>query len=115
MSVFPAEIARTFQAQKQGEAVQTDSGYSYEWSEVASVIGVIYGATYRDLMLSAQTDFTITHTIVHEGRPVIDINDRFRRAPEGAVGERFFYVNSVEDPGEMGLFSIYAVEERRPG
>lgn len=115
MSSFPPGLAKSFQAQKQGAPEQTDSGYSAGWGTVKTVEMVVVAAGYREIMLSAQLDYTITHMGYQEGPPVLINGDRFRRAARGERPERLLYVRNAEDPGELGLYTIYTLEERTPG
>lgn len=112
---LPPGLFTTWEAQRQGEPVQTDSGFRQNWKPAGTVEAAVPEATYRELMLSAQVDHTITHTVIHQGPPVLSVGDRFRKPPAGGKPERLLYVNGVDDAGELGLWSRYTVEERRPG
>lgn len=55
----------------------------------------------------SRPEHPVTHSIVHLAPPVAEVDDRMVR------GDRHYYVNGVEDPGGLGLWAIYYVEERR--
>ena len=48
----------------------------------------------------------ITHTIVDRGHPKAVETDQL------TCGNRKFYVQGVDEPGQLGLYTIYYVEER---
>lgn len=53
-----------------------------------------------------QLQHPITHTIVQRGRPSAQAEDRIIH------GSRTFYVQGVDEIGELGIATIYYVEER---
>lgn len=53
-----------------------------------------------------QLQHPITHTIVQRGRPSARPEDRMIH------GNRTFYIQGVDEVGELGIVTIYYVEER---
>lgn len=49
---------------------------------------------------------TRSHTIVDRGHPKAAETDQL------TCGNRKFYVQGVDEPGQLGLYTIYYVEER---
>lgn len=48
----------------------------------------------------------ITHTIVQTGKPMAKAEDKL------VLGNRIFLVQGVDEPGSLGVCTIYYVEER---
>lgn len=75
---------------------------------VGRIIGIISQASQSETEQHKQNGHPISHTIVQRGN--ID------RAKPTDVLEledgRRFYVQDVHDPGELGHFTVYGVEER---
>lgn len=77
--------------------------------EGEEIYGIITQASQKEVEQSKQSGHPITHTIVQHGtmnqaKPtdVIAIPNTTRK----------FLVQSVRDPGELGHFTVYKVEER---
>lgn len=76
------------------------------------IIGIISQASQSEIAQSKQSGHPITHTIVQRGAiEVAKPTDILVLRPEEGP-ERKFYVQTVQDPGELGHFTIYKVEER---
>jgi hypothetical protein len=108
----PPGLFRPFQLQKEGEPVRVGSTWRTSWDTLGTVQAALTASTFRQVMLSTQVDYNITHQLIHEGPPRLEVGDRFRRPPEGPREERFFYIREIENPGDLDLWTIYAVEER---
>ena len=67
---------------------------------------VLCGATTEQKLQYQQMEHPISHVISHEGKPVAKTGDRLIH------GDRAFYVQGVDDPGDLGLWSLYYCEER---
>lgn len=77
--------------------------------------GIISQASPREVEQWKQNGHPITHTIVQRGATgnavetdVLELNE----PGSGCCQRRRFLVQSVQDPGELGHFLIYKVEER---
>lgn len=53
-----------------------------------------------------QLQHPITHTIIQKGTPKAEPEDRL------ILGDRIFFIQGVDEPGELDLWTIYYVEER---
>ena len=53
-----------------------------------------------------QLQHPISHIITQKGRPRAETEDRL------TLGNRRFYIHGIDEPGELGLWTIYFVEER---
>ena len=53
-----------------------------------------------------QLQHPITHTIVQTGKPMAKAEDKL------VLGNRIFLVQGVDEPGSLGVCTIYYVEER---
>lgn len=77
------------------------------YQSCGEIIGIISQASQSEIAQSKQNGHPISHTIVQRGS--ID-----RAKPTDVLGldGRRFIVQGVQDPGELGHFTIYKVEER---
>lgn len=55
-----------------------------------------------------QIQHPISHIITQKGRPQAEAGDRLTLTS----GNRRFYIKGVDEPGELGLWTIYYAEER---
>lgn len=70
------------------------------------VSGVLAEADNKQKMRWEQLQHPISHTIVQSGRPNAKAEDKL------ILGERIFLVQGVDEPGSLGICTIYYVEER---
>lgn len=116
-----AKLRREFGVDRPGERVKTEDGYTVPYSRVETIRGMFTEATTRELMLAQQQDFVVTHLVAQKGAPVARLRDRLvlpasaEADDEGSYpdGTRVFEVNGVDNPGELDVYTIYRVEERR--
>lgn len=104
----PGNLYKDFYVAEKKETVdkgKVRTGYKTE--EAILIHAVLANATPKEIERWEQIQHPITHVIVDRGKP---------KAKEGALltsGDRKFYVQGVDEPGQLGLYSIYYVEERR--
>lgn len=79
---------------------------SYDVERPEFLRAILCGASPNEVMRSQQTEHPITHTISHRGKPIAKVGDRL------ILGSRAFYVQSLDDPGDQGLWTLYYCEER---
>ena len=72
----------------------------------SGVHAVLAQATPQEKARWEQIQHPITHTIVDRGHPKAVETDQL------TCGNRKFYVQGVDEPGQLGLYTIYYVEER---
>ena len=72
-----------------------------------SFLAILTDATTAEKEQYNRLSHPITHTITHRGGPVVKEEDYL------ILGDRTFYVQGVEVPGGLNLWTIYNVEERR--
>jgi hypothetical protein len=112
-SALPEGLFSPFQLQAQGEPTRTPAGsWVRPWEERGVEDCALARASFRQVVLSTQVDYNISHQLVHQGPPRLEVGDRFRKPPRGPLDERLYYIREVENPGDLGLWTIYAVEER---
>lgn len=68
--------------------------------------GALAEATPKQKMEWKQLQHPITHTIVQDGRPLAKQEDKL------ILGDRVFLIQGVDEPGSIGVCTIYYVEER---
>lgn len=93
---------------REGGKTETGRPYTGELTAVGRIIGIISQASQTEKEQWKQSGHPITHTIVQRGT-----KDRAKATDilELDDGRRFF-VQGVQDPGELGHYTIYHVEER---
>lgn len=70
------------------------------------IMAVLAEAQPSEIERFRQLEHPITHTITQRGRPRAKAGDRI------VHGSRIFYVQGVDEPGDLGLWTIYYAEER---
>ena len=94
---------------KQGGTTATGRAKATSLSPDGELFGIISQAKQNEIEQWKQNGHPITHTIVQRGSKdrakatdVLELKDTKRR----------FHIKGVNDPGELGHFTIYYVEER---
>lgn len=54
-----------------------------------------------------QLQHPVTHTVIQDGRPRAKAEDKLM------LGSRIFLIQGVDEPGGLGICTIYYVEERK--
>lgn len=106
----PGQGFRRFEVKSRTGGV-TEKGRAYTGSlqKTGEIIGIISQASQKEVEQWKQNGHPITHTIVQHGS-----KDRAKATDVLHIPdtERNFLVQGVQDPGELGHFTIYHVEER---
>lgn len=68
--------------------------------------GALAEATPKQKVEWQQLQHPISHTIIQDGRPKAKAEDKL------ILGERIFLIQGIDDPGSIGVCTIYYVEER---
>lgn len=74
--------------------------------EKRTLKGVLAEATPKQKMEWQQLQHPISHVIVQDGRPKAKVEDKL------ILGGRIFLIQGVDDPGSIGVCTMYYVEER---
>lgn len=95
--------------QKKGGTTASGRPMAKKFLPVGVFYGIISQASQNEIEQWKQNGHPITHTIVQRGTKdrasvtdVLELKGTNRR----------FYVQGVHDPGELGHFTVYKVEER---
>lgn len=80
---------------------------TYDTENAVMIRAILAQATPQEKSRWEQIQHPITHTIVGRGKPKAQENDVM------TCGARKFFVQGVDEPGQLGLYSIYYVEERQ--
>ena len=78
----------------------------YDSDHSVVIHAVLAQATPQEKARWEQIQHPLTHTIVARGHPKAAETDQL------TCGNRKFYVQGVDEPGQLGLYTIYYVEER---
>ena len=116
----PGQGFRPFKVlRRTGATTATGRPYTGSLEEVGKFLGIISQATPREMEQWKQLGTPITHTIVQRGTAqrakATDILELVY--PPSCCGEtppvrRFLVQGQPHDPGELGHFTVYKVEER---
>lgn len=79
---------------------------TYDTAGTTHLLAVLAEAKPDEIERFKQTEHPITHTITQRGRPKAKAGDRL------VHGGRLFYVQGIDEPGELGIWTIYYAEER---
>lgn len=102
-----------------GATTNTGRPYTGSLEQVGTIIGIISQASPREQEQWKQLGTPITHTIVQRGTKdrakATDVLELTTSTPCGCdlpEIRRFLVVGQPQDPGELGHFLVYRVEER---
>lgn len=80
------------------------------------ILGIISQANQREIEQWKQRGHPITHTVIQRGTKgaakADDVLELVREHEDGTKTVRRFLIRGTRDPGEIGHFTVYAVEER---
>lgn len=111
MYLRPGNLFKDFSIEKKGETL---SSRGRARSKYDSQIGeqlkaVLADAKPQEKEQWKQRQHPISHTITQRGKPKAEAEDRL------ILGDRIFFIQGVDEPGALGLWTIYYVEERFDG
>lgn len=105
----PGNLLKDFFVTAAGDTIDSKgrTGRQYRSTDERKLIrAVLAQATPQEKARWEQIQHPITHTIVSNGRPQAKPKELLTHN-----GRRFF-IQGVDEPGELGLATIYYVEER---
>lgn len=93
------------------KARKTETGrpHTSKLEPIGEIIGIISQASQHEKEQWKQSGHPISHTIVQRGT---EYQAKATDVLELPGTDRRFLVQGVQDPGELGHFTIYKVEER---
>lgn len=104
----PGNLFGSFSVERKKDSSGAHGRYASEYEDQGeSLCGSLAEAKSEEIERFRQIGHPISHTIVQRGRKVARVSDRLRR--DG----RYYYVQGVDDPGDLGLWTIYYAEERQ--
>ena len=108
MYLRPGNLFKDFTIEQKGEGTtargRVTSGYSPKSG--AQLSAVLADADPEEKERWQQQQHPITHTITQRGTPLAGEGDRL------VHGSRYFYIQGVNEPGSLGLWTIYYTQER---
>lgn len=78
----------------------------YDSSGTMMLKAALAQATPQEKEQWRQLSHPISHVLTQRGRPKAGVGDRL------VHGKRVFYIQGVDEPGELGIWTIYYAEER---
>lgn len=103
------ELQRTFTIQQRTDSQTARGRVDSTYTGTATLTGVLVDATPFEQEKFRQTQHPITHTIKQTGPKKAEEGDRL--VHDG----RFFYIQTIENPADLGIRTLYRVQERRDG
>lgn len=110
----PGQGFKKFMVKKKGKAL-TSSGKPIkgEYEDVGTIIGILATASQKEQEQWKQNGHPITHKIVQKGIKNAAIATNYLVLSEDGKKDRYFYVQGINNPGELNHMMRYFVEERR--
>ncbi|MCD8195892.1 MAG: hypothetical protein LUE24_03015 [Lachnospiraceae bacterium] len=104
----PENLWKDFTVERKTEAVNSRGRAvdAYDTENPRYIHAILCGASTTEKLAYSQAEHPITHTISHKGKPVAKAGDRL------ILRNRAFYIQSLDDPGDLGLWTLYYCEER---
>jgi head-tail adaptor len=96
----------TIEKKSEGTTARGRVKASYDRSEGTQLRAVLADADPQEKERWQQQQHPITHIITQRGAPLAEEGDRL------IFGQRIFYIQGVDDPGSLGIWTIYYVQER---
>jgi len=111
MYLRPGNLFKDFLIEKKGATLSTRgrARSEYDGETEERIRGVLAEAKPVEKERWRQLQHPISHTITQKWRPQAEAEDRL------ILGERMFFIQGVDEPGAIGLWTIYYVEERFDG
>lgn len=110
MYLKPGNLYKSFVIERSVATVSKNGRPTTSYKEVSEGDGTLRGAlaeaTTQQKIEWSQLQHPITHTIVQDGRPKAKAEDKL------VLGNRVFFIQGVEEPGSIGVCTIYYAEER---
>lgn len=93
---------------RQGGVTKTGRPTTAQLEPAGQILGIISQAGQMEKEQWKQSGHPITHTVIQRG----NINKAEANDVLELEGNRRFLIQGVRDPGELGHFTVYKVEER---
>lgn len=107
MYIRPGNLLRLYIVERP-ESTRTPEGRAAtKFKPIGMLSGVLASASPKEVEAWRQRQHVVSNTIVQAGSPKAKEGDRL------IYKERTFYVQGVDHIAEMGLYTIYYLEERQ--
>lgn len=109
----PGQGFKKFTVKKKGKTL-TSSGKPIKggYEDIGTIIGILATATQKEIEQWKQNGHPITHKIVQQGIKNAAMATNYLVLSETGKKDRYFYVQGVNNPGELNHMMRYFVEER---
>lgn len=92
---------------KKDESVSSRGRVTSGFEKVGTISAVLSETKTNEIERFRQLSHPVTHTIVQSGSPKAQVGDRL------IFENRIFIIQGVDNPGSLGLWTIYYAEERK--
>lgn len=108
MYLRPGNLFKDFTVETTGAAISSRgrTKKEYEKEKGPMIRAVLAEAKPDEKERWRQLQHPISHTITQKGTPKAKAGDRL------IFGSRIFYIQGVDEPGALGLWTIYYADER---
>ena len=108
MYLRPGNLEKEFTVETGQSAVNGNGRPVMKYDKNTGIVikGMLARATAQEIAKFGNLEHPIDHTIVQHGRPKAKPEDKL------ILGNRIFLVRAVDEPGCIGVCTIYYVEER---
>ncbi|MCL6597946.1 MAG: phage head closure protein [Alicyclobacillus macrosporangiidus] len=107
MYLTPNMLWKTFDWQRRTTGQDSRGRPVPGWSSVGQIRGIISDSSPEEKLRYQQMQHPITHEIAVQGSPQAAPGDLL------VLDGRHFFIQDVQDPGGLGMWTLYKVEERR--
>lgn len=107
MYLRPGNLLKHFVVERYTPTGKTGGRAVYEYQADGEISAVLAQAKPSEIERFRQDAHPITHTIIQRGRPKARPQDRL------ILEERQFYIQGVDEIGNLAICTIYYAEERR--
>lgn len=114
----PGQGFKKFKLGKKASTISSAGtpGKSASFSEIGEIIGILVNASQKEVDQWKQSGHPISHVVVQRGAMVKGEATQYLRLteqePSGKEKDRYFYIQGINNPGELNHTILYYVEER---
>lgn len=108
MYLRPGNLYKYFTIEESSESISPTGRPTTSYNQKGDRLlrGALAEASPEQKIKWQQLQHPITHTIVQDGRPKAKAEDKL------ILGTRVFLIQAVDEPGSIGICTIYYVQER---
>ena len=111
--LIPEDLVKVFTIEDYQRVYDEEGGYTQDWVAVGALEAILADAGTREYLRAQVASENTTHTVNQQGPPQAVDGQRLRvLMPDGR--EMYLLIESVDNPGGLGIWTIYYCERRNP-